>query len=575
MGGPLCHGMGYMKKGLLRIGTLALVAGGLICSVLASPLGAKAVTPPAYSINTIASYGGEPSITSDSNGVLYADTPSLGLQMYYSLNHGTNWIASATDPDPSSGDNCLATDQSTAVYQCNLFGSPELGPLQADVWKTTDKGTTWLYGNNVTLGGQNVCGTSCNPFMVDRQWVDATTQSTMATGQTGSFAAISYHDFFVQSHIYINMSKDGGANYSPAEDIIANLNPGTTAAQVIADSSCSTVPAATKIAKGGPHPGRVWVAWIAADVTSAGTGCNFTQAQAFHNLIAAYADPPFTFTTGTGATPPTVKWTAVLAKDIGLFHDSSTPFVGFTLDSQGNPYFGYAANANSDPTVCSVPLNPQTAQCEYDMWVTWSPDNGTTWSNALKVNSTTGTHFFPAIAAQDPGQVWVSYLRTPSVIPTDANGKEHPGSCIPPAASTCTFTGLWNLWGAQSTDLLTGNTLNPSPTWAATQITTQPMHQGDICNLGIACVPGVSNRNLLDFISETVDPLGCAHIAYPDDKTANLTQSANQTSGCVASTLAANVPESPASLLFIPAAAGLVAAAGIMVRRRRTRRISN
>jgi hypothetical protein len=47
------------------------------------------------------------------------------------------------------------------------------------------------------------------------------------------------------------------------------------------------------------------------------------------------------------------------------------------------------------------------------------------------------------------------------------------------------------------------------------------MHMGDICNLGIFCVDLTSNWNLLDFISETVDPTtGYAHIAYADDNTA-------------------------------------------------------
>jgi hypothetical protein len=58
------------------------------------------------------------------------------------------------------------------------------------------------------------------------------------------------------------------------------------------------------------------------------------------------------------------------------------------------------------------------------------------------------------------------------------------------------------------------------------------MHVGDICNLGIFCVDPTSNRNLLDFISETVDPTtGYAHIAYADDNTVNKLRVANQTSG--------------------------------------------
>jgi hypothetical protein len=59
------------------------------------------------------------------------------------------------------------------------------------------------------------------------------------------------------------------------------------------------------------------------------------------------------------------------------------------------------------------------------------------------------------------------------------------------------------------------------------------MHVGDICNLGIACIPTVSNRHLLDFIQEAVDPQGCGHIVYADDNLVNQIRVANQTSGCL------------------------------------------
>jgi hypothetical protein len=71
-----------------------------------------------------------------------------------------------------------------------------------------------------------------------------------------------------------------------------------------------------------------------------------------------------------------------------------------------------------------------------------------------------------------------------------------------------------------------------SATWTIAQITTTPIHVGDICNLGIFCIPFPSaNRNLLDFITEDLDQRGCAHIAYADDNTVKLLRAANQTSG--------------------------------------------
>ena len=180
------------------------------------------------------------------------------------------------------------------------------------------------------------------------------------------------------------------------------------------------------------------------------------------------------------------------------------------------------------------------------MYVVWSADGGTTWDGGgglipgsagkpYRVNpaSEGGTHFFPALAAGAPGQVDVAYLRTPEILPTDAFGKADPGGCAGPGPAngnptTYPPTCSWNLFASQSLNLTLGTA---KATWAPTQITTTPMHVGDICNLGIACVAPSSNRNLLDFITEALDERGCAHIAYADDNTFNKLRSANQTSG--------------------------------------------
>jgi hypothetical protein len=220
------------------------------------------------------------------------------------------------------------------------------------------------------------------------------------------------------------------------------------------------------------------------------------------------------------------------------------------LDKQGNPYFGFAINLNADPATCSAESAAGKVQtdysCEYDMYVVWSNDGGTTWDGGgglipgsaakpYRVNSLseTGTHWFPTIAAGAPGQVDVAYLRTTEILPTDPFGKANPGGCAGPKVSgnpnyppAC----QWNLYAAQSLNL----TSSPGDaSWTTTQITKTPMHIGDICNLGIACIPTISNRHLLDFIMETLDPQGCAHIAYADDNTVNLLRVANQTSGCL------------------------------------------
>src|SRR5207249_4320992 len=287
-----------------------------------------------------------------------------------------------------------------------------------------------------------------------------------------------------------------------------SVTPGAVAGTLVAQgyTFCNTVPAGVQIVRPGlPNAGRIFVAWIAADLAQNATGCNVTMLQSFHTLWISYSDDG-------GLT-----WTAQQAFDAGIGHDTSTPFVGFALDNQGNPYFGFATNLNSNPATCSAESAAGSVQsdtsCEYDMYVVWSSDGGTTWdgggglitgsaARAYRVNpaSETGTHFFPAIAAGNPGQVDVAYLRSTTIVPTDPLGKADPGGCAGPGPANGNPTTYppacaWNLYGAQSRNLSSGV---DAATWAVTPITTTPMHIGDICNLGIFCLAPASNRNLLD-----------------------------------------------------------------------------
>ncbi len=445
-----------------------------------------------------------------------------------------------TTADPNSGDDCLATDQANSVYLCNLAGSQGVAPLQADVWKSVNHGSTWSHG----AGAIPQCATSCSAFGVDRDWVAASILPP-ATTSAGAEVVLMYHDFYGPSQIWVNISRDGGTTFGAPQEVLTSpaVTPGAIAGTVVAQgyTFCNTVPAGVGIAPPGtPHAGRIYVGWIAADLAQNATGCNVSMLQAFHTLWISYSDDG-------GKT-----WTPQQAFDAGIGHDASTPFVGFTLDSQGNPYFGFAINLNSNPATCSAESTAGTVQadtsCEYDMYVVWSANGGPTWDGGgglipgsakvpYRVNGPgeTGTHFFPAIAAGSPGQVAVAYLRTTEILPTDTFGKADPGGCAGPGPANGNPTTYppacsWNLYAAQSANL----TASPgTAAWSTTQVTAAPMHVGDICNLGIACVAPSSNRHLLDFISEDIDPQGCAHIAFADDNLVNLLRVANQTAGCL------------------------------------------
>ena len=533
-----------MKSRRSRSTTVAyglLALAGIYCALAVASGSARAATAPTYNLATVGAYGGEPSITANSTGELYDTTPSGGTVMYKSLDGGSTWTPTAT-ADTSSGDDCVFTDQANSLYLCNLAGSASSAPLQADVWKSTNDGATWTYGNNTfnQMAGQNVCGTSCNPFGVDRDWGDAYIAPGGSTDR--ALVVLMYHDFYGPSSIWVNISTDGGKTFGMTENVLANFTQSSAdqAAVAEADSACNTVPAGLRIEKSGPHPGRIYAAWIASDPESPATGCNVTMVQSFHTLFVAWSDDG-------GKT-----WTPQLAYDAGIGHDTSTPFVSFTIDNQGNPYLAFASPGQSDnPAACAAESTAGTVQsdstCAYHMWVVWSADGGSTWdggggtipgsaASAYEVDPSSApqTDQMPAIAAGDPGKVDVAWLGTNETEPTDPLGKFDPGGCAGPGPGNGdpTFyppTCSWQLYTGQSLDLT-----NPvgTATFATSAATSTPMHVGDICNLGIFCVAPASNRNLLDFISETVDPTtGYAHIAYADDNTVNKLRVANQASG--------------------------------------------
>src|SRR5258706_5398472 len=325
--------------------------GAAICSaVVVAAFGllpAQAASPPGYRLANVGPYGGEPSIVSDSAGRLYDTTPSGGTLTYTSTNKGTSWTK-VTTADPNSGDDCLATDQANSVYLCNLAGSEGVAPLQADVWKSIDHGATWTHGAGVLPQ----CATSCSPFGVDRDWVAASILPP-ATTTSKAEVVLMYHDFYGPSQIWVNISRDGGATFGAPQEVLASpaVTPGAVTGTLVAQgyTFCNTVPAGVGIAPPGtPHAGRIFVAWIAADLAQNATGCNVSMLQSFHTLWISYSDD-------NGIT-----WVPQQAFDAGVGHDASTPFVGFTLDRQGNPYFGVTINLSSHPATRSAGSDAST-----------------------------------------------------------------------------------------------------------------------------------------------------------------------------------------------------------------------
>src|SRR5258707_15382149 len=244
-----------------------LVAAGF---ALGPPLAALGASASAYSLANVGAYGGEPSIVSDNTGQLYDTTPSGGTIAYTSTDHGSTW-RQVTTADPNSGDDCLATDQANSVYLCNLAGSQGVAPLQADVWKSVNHGSTWSHGAAAIPQRP----TSCSAFGVDRDWVAASILPP-ATTRAGAQVLLMYHDFYGPSQIWVNISRDGGTTFGAPQEVLTSpaVTPGAIAGTVVAQgyTFCNTVPAGVGIAPPGtPHAGRIYVGWIAADLAQNAT----------------------------------------------------------------------------------------------------------------------------------------------------------------------------------------------------------------------------------------------------------------------------------------------------------------
>src|SRR6266516_3157658 len=206
---------------------------------------------------------------------IFVSAPGDAMEFWRSADGGKTWTQGAS-PESPSGDTSVNVDQSGAVYESNLnVFTGNQNTLQVDLFKSFDRGTTWPQKGSSAIEDSNASG---QPALVDRQWVDP----WIPPGQTTNTATVclTYHDFG-PSQMWVSCSFDGGRTFGLRVDAI-------TSPLAQADSYCNTIPGGLKIVQSGPHAGRIYIAWLAADPLNPVTGCNLTQLAAFHSIWSAY-----------------------------------------------------------------------------------------------------------------------------------------------------------------------------------------------------------------------------------------------------------------------------------------------
>ncbi|MGI9089164.1 MAG: dockerin type I domain-containing protein [Chthoniobacterales bacterium] len=353
-------------------------------------------------------------------------------------------------------------------------------PGGTDLWKSTDKGTTFSYLGQPD-GLQDKCAaptpqclgaggaddsidvSSGGYLYVTSLYVGSVTVSTSMDGGTGGVQPAQAWNLNTFSTGIPVQDRQWVAAYGPQTlNMIVRQAPGTGDLTFIKSVDAGKTFSAPVIVRSGnstegnlvvdPYNGNLYTTTI--------PGTALTEIHLLKSVDGGATWTESTIYTGAAGTNPAHKFT-MLAVDRG-----------------GNLHLAFSSSNLAGN--CHVYLMS-------------SSDQGASWLPAVQVDSGAGTTTAvqPWIVAGSPEVVDVTWLgssgATPDVAPFD-----------------------WNVFFAQ-----TRNALSPTPTFTQAQVTSTPVHDTNICFNGTGCT-GTANRDLLEYYTMTLDPDGNALIAFAD-----------------------------------------------------------
>ena len=479
-----------LKRALLAVPAVVLV----VAASLLAPAAGAAPAPPGFHAPVLmpGSAGGtEPSLAISNSGVRYVSWQSPGK--FAGSADGVNFEPLAT-PDPgASGDVTNAVSYSGALYNGQICGDVTI--LHSCIYRSLDGGHSWTT--------QNILADN-HPGASDRPWIDVYPKKNTtptASDPDKDTVYLEFHTFSPDDLVYVTVSHDGGATFSPPHVIESDTNAD--------DSTCNTIPGGITVDQ---DTGTVYALWLSGnDVESnVQTGCNYTQIGPFNKAWVS------TSTDGGNTWSSSLAWEGAFNATTKIGDNADKIFSTITVDSAHQVHIALSVRHNDDPVgfVAACTLNGQTCQEDpqpTDLYLVTSPDQGRHWTAPFKINKTTGSFFFPWLAAGSAGIVDSAYYSSSTLQPNKP-------------------TSVWFVGFSQITGAVATYRNGPRATYASTPVATDqilldpnPIHGdgttgGGICTFGIFCsaVPG-ANRGLADVFEVHVDPAGGANVAWTKD----------------------------------------------------------
>jgi uncharacterized repeat protein (TIGR01451 family) len=459
------------------------------------------------------SNGSEPSLAISDDGVRYPSWQSPGE--FAKSADGVDFTQSGITPVPDSGaagDVTNAISYSGALYNGQICGLPT--ELHSCIYRSLDGGATWTVQNRLADN---------HPGASDRPWIDVYPKKNTtptASDPNKDRVYLEFHTFSPDDLVYVTTSTDGGATFGPPIPIEAGTN------SAVPDSGCNTIPGGITVDQ---DTGKVYALWLSGnDVQSnVATGCNYSQIGPFNKAwVSVSSDGGTTWT-------PHLAWQGAFDAVTKIGDNADKIFSTITVDSAHQIHIALSVRHNDDPVGFVAQCQINQGACSEtpqptDLYLVTSPDAGAHWTLPFKVNKTTGSYFFPWLAAGSAGIVDASYYSSTTLQPNKP--------------SSVWFAGFSQITRAVASYASGPNATYTSAPVATAEILLNPgaIHGngstgGGICTFGIFCsaVPG-ANRGLADVFEVHVDPAGGANVTWTKDLNGKVIQFGCQNAGASA-----------------------------------------